>query len=218
MLGSAIGGCFIHTIVHIVGVTGVNVYDFDNTIYDGDSSVDFYVFCLKRHPSILGCLPRQIRGAIMYGMGRIPKVHFKEIFFCFLQKLENTDEEVDLFWGVNEKQIKGWYHTQQKCDDLVISASPFFLLKNICDRLQIKYLIASPVNSQTGKFEGHNCYGEEKVTAFLRGFPGLEIDNFYTDSVSDAPLAALSHSSYLVKRDKVTLWDPRDTIGTGGCV
>ena len=25
-----------------------NVYDFDKTIYDGDSSLDFYLFCVKR--------------------------------------------------------------------------------------------------------------------------------------------------------------------------
>ena len=30
----------------------MNVYDFDKTIYDGDSSVDFYKFSLKRHPKL----------------------------------------------------------------------------------------------------------------------------------------------------------------------
>ena len=25
-----------------------NIYDFDKTIYDGDSTVDFFLFCLKR--------------------------------------------------------------------------------------------------------------------------------------------------------------------------
>ena len=35
----------------------VNLYDFDNTIYDGDSSVDFYLFCLKKKISIIKYLP-----------------------------------------------------------------------------------------------------------------------------------------------------------------
>lgn len=196
----------------------MNVYDFDNTIYAGDSSVDFYVFCLKRHPSILTLFPRQLWGAILYRLGKITKVRFKEIFFSFLPKLNYVDEEVSLFWDANESRIKGWYHAQKKCDDLIVSASPFFLLKCICDRLCIKYLIASSVNSQTGKFEGNNCYGEEKVAAFLRVFPDSEINDFYTDSVSDAPLAVLAHRSYLVKKDKITLWNPKDTIGTGGCI
>ena len=28
------------------------VYDFDNTIYDGDSSVDFFLFCLRKKISL----------------------------------------------------------------------------------------------------------------------------------------------------------------------
>ena len=28
----------------------MNVYDFDKTIYDGDSTVDFFFFSLKRNP------------------------------------------------------------------------------------------------------------------------------------------------------------------------
>lgn len=31
----------------------MNVYDFDKTIYAGDSTIDFYLFCLKRQPAIL---------------------------------------------------------------------------------------------------------------------------------------------------------------------
>ena len=35
----------------------MNVYDFDGTIYDGDSTLDFWYFCLKKHPQILLYLP-----------------------------------------------------------------------------------------------------------------------------------------------------------------
>ncbi len=35
----------------------MNVYDFDHTIYDGDSSVDFFCFYLIRHLRLLLCLP-----------------------------------------------------------------------------------------------------------------------------------------------------------------
>lgn len=31
----------------------MNVYDFDNTIYDGESSVDFFMFCLKKRPKLI---------------------------------------------------------------------------------------------------------------------------------------------------------------------
>ena len=35
----------------------INGYDFDETIYDGDSSVDFYFFCLGKNKKVLKQLP-----------------------------------------------------------------------------------------------------------------------------------------------------------------
>lgn len=31
----------------------MNIYDFDETIYDSDSTKDFYFYCLKKYPKIL---------------------------------------------------------------------------------------------------------------------------------------------------------------------
>ena len=31
----------------------VNTYDFDKTIYNGDSTIDFYIFCLKKEITII---------------------------------------------------------------------------------------------------------------------------------------------------------------------
>ena len=31
----------------------MNVYDFDKTIYKGDSTLDFYFFCLRKKPIII---------------------------------------------------------------------------------------------------------------------------------------------------------------------
>ena len=42
----------------------MNVYDFDKTIYYGDSTADFYLFCLKRHKKILTLAP-SILGAFL---------------------------------------------------------------------------------------------------------------------------------------------------------
>ena len=44
----------------------MNVYDFDKTIYDGDSTIDFYFYCLKKHPKIILCLPIQLYAAVKY--------------------------------------------------------------------------------------------------------------------------------------------------------
>ena len=31
----------------------VNVYDFDGTVYDGESTLDFYLYCVRRHPKAI---------------------------------------------------------------------------------------------------------------------------------------------------------------------
>ena len=56
----------------------VNIYDFDGTIYDGDSSIDFYLFCLKRNFKILLCLPLQFFSFILFKLGIIDRKEFKE--------------------------------------------------------------------------------------------------------------------------------------------
>ena len=35
-------------------------YDFDKTIYDGNSFIDFYLFCLKRHKWIVQSIVKGI--------------------------------------------------------------------------------------------------------------------------------------------------------------
>ena len=44
----------------------MDVYDFDGTIYDGDSSIDFYLFCLKKNIKLLRYIPGQVLYAILY--------------------------------------------------------------------------------------------------------------------------------------------------------
>ena len=39
----------------------MNCYDFDKTIYNGDSTKDFYLFCLKRHKGIIKTFPGLIK-------------------------------------------------------------------------------------------------------------------------------------------------------------
>lgn len=184
----------------------MNVYDFDKTIYDGDSTLDFYFYCIQRQPMILMWLPSQIWAFALCFFGVIDKTKFKQCFYIFLKSLKNIDDLIILFWGMNEKKIKEWYIKRQQFDDVVISASPEFLLKPICDKFQIQYLIASRVDKQNGKYYGLNCYGEEKVSRFKEVFPNNSISEFYSDSLSDAPLAILAKKSYIVQKNNVVAW------------
>ena len=66
----------------------INAYDFDKTIYDGDSSIDFYLYCLKRKKSIILLLPIQLYGMLLYILKIKNKEYFKEKFFVFIKKIE----------------------------------------------------------------------------------------------------------------------------------
>ncbi len=180
----------------------VNLYDFDNTIYKGDSSTDFFVYCLVRKPIILCTLPRMFFRAIKYKLGIINKTKFKEANFAFLHFID-ADKYVELFWKSHEQYIKDFYRNKNHDEDIIISASPEFLLLPICNNLNVKDLIASKVDKHTGLFDGLNCHGEEKVKRLNKKYKNIKVINAYSDSKSDIPMLKLANNRFLVKGDKI---------------
>ena len=187
----------------------INVYDFDKTIYDGDSSIDFYLYCLKRKKSIILLLPIQIFALILYILKIKDKEYFKSKFFSFVKKI-NVDEYVKDFWKEKINKIKPWYIENKKETDIIISASPDFLLKRIKKKLKIDRIITSEVDKKTGKFLSKNCYGKEKVERYNSEVKNKKIENFYSDSLSDLPMMEISKNAFIVKGSKVTEY--RETI------
>lgn len=183
----------------------MNVYDFDGTIYNGDSTVDFFLYALKHNRAVLGKLPKQACGFILYGFKRIDKTKLKEYFFSFLPAI-NADELVEAFWNSRQHKIFDWYRNQQKPDDIIISASPEFLLRPICKKLGIRSLIASSVDPKTGIFTGANCQGQEKLRRLEAEYHITHIDRFYSDSYSDLPLAKIAEKAFLVEKGAVKAW------------
>lgn len=188
----------------------MNVYDFDGTIYEGDSSLDFYIFCLKRQPSIIRALPIQLFYVLLYGMGRCDKTYLKQKFFSFLRFVISVPEVVEQFWRFHESKVATWYMDQRRSDDVVISASPDFLLRPICKKLGIGGLVASEVHEKSGLFASVNCKGAEKVKRFRMLYGDSEVNEFYSDSRSDLPMARLAKTAYLVKNGKLSVWNLND--------
>lgn len=153
----------------------MNVYDFDKTIYDGDSTADFYIFSLKRHKKILLLAPSLIGAFLKFYVFKIgTKTQFKEKMYKFL-KYCDIQKDINDFWNINIDKIKPFYKNQQQKDDVIISASPEFLLAPICKTLKINYLMASVVDEHTGKYSGINCHGEEKVRRYREMFGDTKI-------------------------------------------
>ena len=184
----------------------MNVYDFDKTIYHGDSTAHFYLYCLKTQPSTWKWLPYQGLCAIPFALGIMEKTAFKQRFYKFFRSVKNIDKTVEEFWNIHKYNIKEFYYETQRENDVIISASPYFLLEPIIKELGIKYLMASNVDRFTGKYNGINCHGKEKVRRFYEVFPDGVIEDFYSDSLSDSPLAEISEKAYMVKGHDLFAW------------
>ena len=125
---------------------------------------------------------------------------YKFLRYCDIEK------DVSDFWDINETNIKKYYLAQKKEDDVIVSASSEFLLEPICHRLGIKNLIASRVDPKTCKYIGKNCHGKEKVRRFREKFGDVEIENFYSDSHSDDPMAEIAVNAYMIKGESIEEW------------
>lgn len=182
----------------------MDVYDFDGTLYRGDSTTDFLKWCARRYPRVLCTLPRTGVAAIAcFGMHLIDKTRFKGALYRFLTHVPDIEAEVERFWRVRECRIAG--PCNPKPGDVVISASPEFLLRDVCARRGLQ-LIASQVDPHTGRTLGPNCSNEEKIVRFRTMYPTAHIDRFYSDSHDDDPLAGLASEAFLVRDDALSPW------------
>ncbi|MBP3580001.1 MAG: haloacid dehalogenase-like hydrolase [Clostridia bacterium] len=186
----------------------MNVFDFDKTIFNGDSTAKFYKYCIKKYPRVLRHLPSMVCAFVRYYIFKKgTKTQCKQIFYRFLHEIPDVDKAVSDFWDKNYDGIFDWYKKLHTADDIIISASPEFLLEGICKRLEVAKLMASRVDKSTGIYDGENCHGEEKVRRFCDYLPDGEIDEFYSDSISDLPLARIAKKAYVITKDgKVKDW------------
>ncbi len=185
----------------------MNIYDFDKTIYDGDSTADFIKFCVKNYKKTLLTLIPTAGAFFLYAIGVYNKTQFKERMYRFLRYVPDVDVALGEFWDTHEKNILDYYKAQKKADDIIISASPEFLLEPICERLGITKLIASRVDKKTGIYTGENCWGGEKTKRLLAEYGIEKCENFYSDSFSDTPLAEIADKAYIVRRNNLTPWN-----------
>lgn len=184
----------------------MNVYDFDKTIYKTDSTADFFMYSLRKHPKILKYLPSLFAGWFkFYILKKGTKTQFKSKVFRFVLCID-YEKDINDFWNKNEHKIKDFYLNMQKSDDVIISASPRFVLEPICKKLGIENLMCSEVDVKSGVYSGENCHGREKVRRYREIFGNTQIDEFYSDSYSDSPLAEISQKAFMVKGDKISPW------------
>ncbi len=183
----------------------MNTYDFDKTIYVVDSSVAFYKYCLIRHPAaVLRTVPRTLAMALACAVGHTDMTRLKEQIFSFLRYID-ADKAVADFWAAKFDGVGEWYLAQKRDDDIIISASPEFLLEPVAKRLGVR-LIGTRMDKKTGRIEGLNCHDSEKVRRFYEQYPDAHTECFYSDSLSDTPMAEIADRAFLVNKGRLSPW------------
>ncbi|MCQ2565114.1 MAG: haloacid dehalogenase-like hydrolase [Clostridia bacterium] len=120
-------------------------YDFDKTIYAGDSSTDFFVFMLLHRPYLLLLMPYFCVVFLLYGTKVLSKKMTKQALFFYVPTHKNIDKLADKFWEKNIQKIYSFYKLQQKEDDIIISASLDFVfepaMKLLGEKLWVKIVM-----------------------------------------------------------------------------
>ncbi|MBR4656243.1 MAG: haloacid dehalogenase-like hydrolase [Oscillospiraceae bacterium] len=184
----------------------MNVYDFDGTIYPKDCSIDFCFWCMKRHPKLFFTFfPKAVKNLILKKAGKMSEARMQREFFGYLTLIDDFDEQIERYWDKNEKLIASWYLAQKRPDDLIISASPICIIEPIATRLGVKFM-ATDYDREYGVFLNKMKYGKEKARYIIdQGFPLIE--NFYSDSLADTPLALCAEKAHLVTDKASTVID-----------
>ena len=185
----------------------MNVYDFDETIFVGDSEDRFfsYMFAKKgfRHYKINFKF-----FDLLHKLHLITKTKSREHQYSFLKKIDNLDAELTAYWDEVEKYMKPWYFKVKRDDDIIASGSPRFLLVPIMERLGLTNLVATEMDPHTGKIDGDFAVGKFKPVNFEAQYGFDCIDKFYSDAYSDHFLAEHAKEAYVVHDDdQLTEWN-----------
>lgn len=203
----------------------MNVYDFDKTIFPTDCTIGFGIWSMNRHPKLwFTFFPKMIGTLIRRKTGQIPEYLLQRKLLEYLTLIDDFDVQIERYWDRNEKKIVPWYLRQKRDDDLIISASPSCIIEPIAKRLGVNFM-ATEFDREFGVFTNNLMYAKEKAKyIFDHGFPMIE--NFYSDSLSDTPLALCAEKAYLVSNkartvkpwpdlDAETMSEVKEKIDTG---
>ncbi|OHD56660.1 MAG: hypothetical protein A2Y33_13135 [Spirochaetes bacterium GWF1_51_8] len=201
-----------------------SIYDFDKTLYRGDSLIDFWIYMLIRRPYTLLLLPLQFFFGILFILKLVRLARFKALFLLFTTglKTELLDYYLKDFWKRKRKKIFPWVRErlaeERKRGEFLIcnSASPRFILEPMVSELGFDLLICTEFEArdgrQTNRMIGTNCRGEEKVRRLEKWSAEndieLSVTSAYSDHLSDVPLLELAEHGYLIVHGKIEPYTP----------
>lgn len=182
----------------------MRAFDFDNTIYKGESVFHFYLFSIKYNFSVIKYIPIVLYNLVKYKLGKTTMEDLqqavKKYANDYLNSFDNKEKMIIDFWDAHIKNIKSWYQPRE--DDIIITASFNLIMDELCKRMGVKTCICSVVNPDTLAVEYLN-FRDNKSKTFLRLYKNSRIDEFYTDNMVDKPMIDIAERAFLVKGNKI---------------
>ena len=176
----------------------MRVFDFDGTIYDGESLFDLYLYSARHDPKVFRYIAPVLRYAVKYklgratleqmeyGVGKMTEGYLTELSRS--KRVASVEQLVDDFWDRYYARIKPWY--QPESDDVILTAS--------------FDLVASEVDVETMRVTYLN-FNTNKARRFRELYgPDAVVDEFYTDSKFDQPMIDMARHAFMVKGDTIT--------------
>lgn len=112
-------------------------FDFDNTLYRGESSLDFSLYMIRTHKKILLYLPVIMANAIKYKLCLVDKEKLGAEINKYMKLIIRDKYEirrlVKTFWQTHAGRLDANMLRRVGPNDLIITAGPDFLLDGIRD-------------------------------------------------------------------------------------
>ncbi len=184
------------------------LYDFDKTVCPSDCGSRFWLFCLRKKPWLIVFLPVQIIGGLCKVLKICEKLQRTCSIHSYIRGID-TKKLADEFCEMKLKTVYPYFLSRKRdLPTVVCSASPEFILRPICQKLEVDYLICTKVDSHRGKILSATCKGHEKVVRIKSELPDFTFEEVYSDSIKhDTPILLLGEKAFLVTDGKVSLID-----------
>lgn len=184
----------------------IKVFDFDNTIYRGESSIDFALYMLRYNKRILLFLPDLLWNLISYKFCIVSREKLERRINDAIKVIVRDREELlrlsRSFWLRHSHKLDEHILRLIDEDDLIITAGPFFLIDAIKHRLNTRNLICSEVDWERREVSYFN-FGDNKVKRYRELCGEKKIDRFYTDSFNDKAMMDIAERVFIVRNGNI---------------
>lgn len=194
------------------------VYDFDKTIYGGESGTNYFQYYLKKYPLKASLFALwYLKEIFLYLIKIIDLKKLKERFFVFLEK--HTKEEIEEltkeFWKEYSRLNYKWTaaeleQNRKECDMVIVSsATPKFIINTFLKELGYDLVFGTEFEGDgkeefVAKIKGENNKGQEKVKKLNQWAEENDIKykivKFYSDSLADKPLFDIAEKRIWIKK------------------